>query len=155
MRNWPTAPGFPVRAVVLVCAVAANATLLDVHAADTPSAGVLRAIRYHDKTYYYRLVAADASEPAPVVVLLHGAGDHPENMIEAWKGLARVKGITLVAPALPMDPKFVCIDDHSRLSYVQGVGLPPLLLVLSKARSRPAALASLLQFPSPALITLR
>lgn len=106
MRDWPTAPGLPARAVVVVLALAAVAARLALHAEGGPSAGILRSIRYGEKGYFYRLLAAGTNEPAPVVVLLHGAGDQPEPMIEAWKGLAREKGITLVAPALPMDPKF-------------------------------------------------
>jgi predicted esterase len=91
---------------VVALAILSAAGALALHAAGEPPAGILRSIRHGDKSYFYRLLAAGTTEPAPVVVLLHGAGDRPEEMIEAWKGLAREKGITLVAPALPMDPKF-------------------------------------------------
>lgn len=42
----------------------------------------------------------------PAVVLLHGAGDQPGNMVEAWKAFAKKKKIVLLAPELPRDPKF-------------------------------------------------
>lgn len=42
----------------------------------------------------------------PVMVLLHGAGDSPDPMIEAWRKLARQQGIALVAPELPRDARF-------------------------------------------------
>ncbi len=42
----------------------------------------------------------------PAVVLLHGAGDQAENMVEAWKKFAAKKKIVLLAPQLPRDPKF-------------------------------------------------
>lgn len=42
----------------------------------------------------------------PAVVLLHGAGDQPANMLNAWKAFAVNKKIVLLAPNLPRDPKF-------------------------------------------------
>ncbi len=44
--------------------------------------------------------------PLPAVLLLHGAGDVPENMIAAWKKFAAEKQIVLLAPRLPRDLKF-------------------------------------------------
>lgn len=89
--------------------MAVVAALLALHGAGASSTATLRSIRLGDRNYYYRLLAEGGSEPAPVVVLLHGAGDQPEQMIEAWKGLAQEKRITLVAPALPMDPEFEAV----------------------------------------------
>ncbi len=37
----------------------------------------------------------------PAILLLHGAGDHPPNFIEAWKSFAKQKHIVLIAPELP------------------------------------------------------
>jgi poly(3-hydroxybutyrate) depolymerase len=42
----------------------------------------------------------------PAVMLLHGAGDRPENMVDDWKSFARKEKIVLLAPELPRDPKF-------------------------------------------------
>jgi alpha-beta hydrolase superfamily lysophospholipase len=39
-------------------------------------------------------------------MLLHGAGDQPGNMIEAWLRFAAKQKIVLLAPELPRDPKF-------------------------------------------------
>lgn len=47
-----------------------------------------------------------AGKSLPAIVLLHGAGDRAENMIEAWSEFAEKKGIVLIAPQLPRDPKF-------------------------------------------------
>jgi poly(3-hydroxybutyrate) depolymerase len=47
-----------------------------------------------------------ADRALPAIVLLHGAGDQAENMIEAWKKFASEKRIVLLAPQLPRDPKF-------------------------------------------------
>jgi poly(3-hydroxybutyrate) depolymerase len=56
--------------------------------------------------YRYLLLAPSKGEALPAVVLLHGAGDTPEPMIEAWRKLARKRNIALIAPELPRDPKF-------------------------------------------------
>jgi dienelactone hydrolase len=42
----------------------------------------------------------------PTLLLLHGSGDHPAPMIEAWKGLAKKEHFVLIAPELPLDPEF-------------------------------------------------
>lgn len=42
----------------------------------------------------------------PAVILLHGAGDRAQNMLEAWRHLASKQKIILLAPDLPRDPKF-------------------------------------------------
>lgn len=42
----------------------------------------------------------------PLVMLLHGAGDHAANMVNAWEHLADKKKIVLLAPELPRDPRF-------------------------------------------------
>jgi poly(3-hydroxybutyrate) depolymerase len=42
----------------------------------------------------------------PAVVLLHGAGDKAANMVDSWMRLAEKQQIVLLAPKLPLDPKF-------------------------------------------------
>jgi len=49
---------------------------------------------------------AQTQDALPVVLLLHGAGDIPENMVDAWKDFAKKNSIILLAPELPRDPKF-------------------------------------------------
>jgi alpha-beta hydrolase superfamily lysophospholipase len=70
----------------------------------------------------YLEYSPDKDRPLPVVMLLHGAGDRPANMIDAWKGLAKKEKIVLLAPDLPRDPKFEdaaprtfrCVVDDAR-----------------------------------------
>jgi len=54
----------------------------------------------------YLYYSPDQDQHLPVVMLLHGAGDHAANMVEAWKHLARKEKIVVLAPELPLDPKF-------------------------------------------------
>ena len=49
---------------------------------------------------------ANPGDLLPTIVLLHGAGDKPANMIEAWRRFAQKQRIVLLAPELPRDPKF-------------------------------------------------
>lgn len=58
-------------------------------------------IRCGDSTYRYVLYVPHHDTPAPVLVLLHGAGDTPEPMVDAWRRLAGREGIVLIAPSLP------------------------------------------------------
>jgi len=58
------------------------------------------------KQRYVFYVPEAAGQMHPVVLLLHGAGDIPENMIDAWKKFAKQNAIVLLAPELPRDPKF-------------------------------------------------
>ena len=52
------------------------------------------------------LFRPEGANPMPALLLLHGSGDHPAPMIEAWKGLAKKEHFVLIAPELPLDPKF-------------------------------------------------
>ncbi|HXM63151.1 MAG TPA: dienelactone hydrolase family protein [Terriglobales bacterium] len=61
---------------------------------------------HSDAQQKYLYYSPDPKAFLPVIVLLHGAGDHPENMLVAWKDLATTQRITLLAPELPRDPKF-------------------------------------------------
>jgi len=45
----------------------------------------------------------------PAILLLHGAGDSPEPMVEAWRSLAEREGIVLVAPELPRKREFEAV----------------------------------------------
>lgn len=54
----------------------------------------------------------DQHRRLPVVMLLHGAGDRAANMIDAWKSLAKKEKIVLLAPELPLDPKFEDAAPH-------------------------------------------
>jgi poly(3-hydroxybutyrate) depolymerase len=51
--------------------------------------------------FRYVLYAPQKSEPLPAILILHGAGDQPEPMVEAWKSLAKKESIVLIAPELP------------------------------------------------------
>ena len=55
---------------------------------------------------YSPKIDSESHGSLPVVLLLHGAGDIPDNMIEAWKNFAKKNSIILLAPELPRDPKF-------------------------------------------------
>jgi len=54
----------------------------------------------------YRLYAPSGDAPLPVVLLLHGAGDTPEPMIDAWRSLSEKEKIVLIAPELPRTLEF-------------------------------------------------
>jgi len=51
--------------------------------------------------FHYLLYAPPRSTASPAIVILHGAGDQPDPMLEAWKSLAKKEGIVLIAPQLP------------------------------------------------------
>ncbi|MGB7211039.1 MAG: alpha/beta fold hydrolase [Gemmatimonadales bacterium] len=67
------------------------------------------AIRCGDSTYRYVLYVPHHDVPAPVLVLLHGAGDIPESMVDAWQRLAGRDGIILLAPELPRVAAFEAV----------------------------------------------
>lgn len=54
----------------------------------------------------YLYFSPEAGKTLPAVVLLHGAGDRAENMLQAWKQFAEQQRIVLLAPELPRDLKF-------------------------------------------------
>jgi predicted esterase len=60
-----------------------------------------RTLRCGDAQYQYLLFSPGSKQPLPALLLLHGAGDHPPNFIDAWKSLAAQKHIVLIAPELP------------------------------------------------------
>ena len=84
-------------------------------------------VRCGDSTYRYMLHVPPHNGPAPALVLLHGAGDVPEAMIEVWRDLADHDGIVLVAPALPRVAAFegvapavfrCVVDQAARLTQI-------------------------------------
>src|SRR5271168_2807120 len=84
--------------------VAASLVLfpVGVHASDVST----RRVQCEGAKYRYILFAVPTEKPLPAIVLLHGAGDTPEPMIEAWRKLAKKENIALIAPELPRDVKF-------------------------------------------------
>jgi poly(3-hydroxybutyrate) depolymerase len=91
------------------------------------SAPESRTVRCGDSAWRYVLYVPHHDGPAPVLVLLHGAGDVPEAMVDVWRGLADAEGIVLVAPALPRVAAFegvapavfrCAVDQAGRLTRV-------------------------------------
>lgn len=62
-----------------------------------------------DSTYRYVLYVPHHDVPVPLLLVLHGAGDTPEPMLDAWRGLAGREGIVLLAPALPRVAAFEAV----------------------------------------------
>ncbi len=54
---------------------------------------------------YSPKVVSESHGTLPAVLLLHGGGDIPDNVIDAWKKFAKTNSIILLAPDLPRDPK--------------------------------------------------
>ncbi len=59
----------------------------------------------------------------PAVLLLHGAGDTPRPMIEAWSSLADKEKIILIAPELPRTVEFEAIAPSVFRCVVEDVKL--------------------------------
>ncbi len=57
----------------------------------------------------YVLYVPSKEGPLPAILLLHGAGDSPEPMVDAWKSFAKKEGIALIAPELPRHREFEAI----------------------------------------------
>lgn len=76
------------------------------------------------REFNYLLFAPTSSAPLPAILLLHGAGDTPQPMVDAWKNLAETEKIALVAPELPRTLEFEaiapqvfhCVMEDARLS---------------------------------------
>ena len=64
------------------------------------------AVRCGGAEYTYLLSTPGKSEPMPAILLLHGAGGHPEHMTGAWEAFAASNGIVLVAPEIPRKSTF-------------------------------------------------
>lgn len=69
-----------------------------------------RAATCEGKRYSYRLfIPITPSQKSPAILLLHGAGDSPDPMIDEWKSLADGQAIVLVAPELPRTVEFEAV----------------------------------------------
>jgi dienelactone hydrolase len=75
---------------------------ITVHASDIAS----KKCQCDGVKYRYLLFTPAHDQPLPAILLLHGAGDLPDPMIDAWKKLAKKENIVLIAPELPRDLKF-------------------------------------------------
>ncbi|HZR58962.1 MAG TPA: prolyl oligopeptidase family serine peptidase [Terriglobales bacterium] len=67
---------------------------------------VSKAVQCEGGGYHYLLLGSSESSPSPAIMLLHGAGGQPIDMIDPWKNLARQEHLILIAPGLPRDLKF-------------------------------------------------
>lgn len=89
------------------------------------SSGESRTVRCGTFEQAYLAYSPDKNMALPVVVVLHGAGDRPENMFEAWKDLARKQKIVLLVPDLPRKREyedvapaaFRCVVEDARKSF--------------------------------------
>jgi dienelactone hydrolase len=81
---------------------AAIAIPLNLRASDVSS----RVAHCKEGNSKYLLFRPESKDALPAIVLLHGSGDQPGPMIDAWKHLARKEHFVLIAPVLPLDPKF-------------------------------------------------
>lgn len=63
--------------------------------------------------FEYLLYAPDtekiATDPRPAIMVLHGAGDHPDSFIEAFKSFARKENVVIIAPELPRKLEFEAV----------------------------------------------
>jgi polyhydroxybutyrate depolymerase len=57
----------------------------------------------------YELLVPKTEGSRPAILLLHGSGDSPRPMIDAWHALAKKEGIVLIAPELPLKREFEAI----------------------------------------------
>ncbi len=75
----------------------------------------------------YLYYSPDATSHLPVVMLLHGAGDLPVHMIDAWKRFASKQGVALLAPDLPRELSyeekapaiFRCVVEDAAAHFIQ------------------------------------
>ena len=85
------------RAFCTLCLLCAGPVALGMRAGDVTS----KKLSCENARYRYLLYAPETKSPLPAILLLHGAGDQPDPMIDAWKHLAKKEGIALIAPELP------------------------------------------------------
>ncbi len=57
----------------------------------------------------YQLFIPDSGRALPAILLLHGAGGEPNDVMQPWLKLARKKGIVLAAPTLPLEPSYEAV----------------------------------------------
>ncbi len=85
------------RALVVLCLFCAVPSVLSATSKDVTS----RTVSCSKYQFHYLLYASPRTSASPALLILHGAGDQPDPMLEAWKDLAKKEGITLIVPALP------------------------------------------------------
>lgn len=80
-----------------------TATLVPLRLAADVAARTVHCDGVERKYLYY---SPDRENSLPAVMLLHGAGDRPANMMDTWQHFAEKQKIVLLGPELPLDPKF-------------------------------------------------
>ena len=80
------------------------------------------------KPYRYMLMVPEKAAPLPALLLLHGSGDSPAPMMEAWRQQAKRNKIILIAPELPLRKDFEAaapvvfnclVEDSKRFATVE------------------------------------
>jgi len=62
-----------------------------------------------EQKFNYLLFVPAGDSAVPAILLLHGAGDTRQPMVEAWRNLAEKEKIALIAPELPRRSEFEAI----------------------------------------------
>jgi poly(3-hydroxybutyrate) depolymerase len=104
----------------LLSAGASSAQSVDAPAAPAQSSGLLAklTLRSAERERRYSLyipASLSASDPAPVLMLLHGSYQNPADMLSLWTELADHEGIILVAPKSWADYGWRIRDDGPEL----------------------------------------
>jgi len=60
--------------------------------------------------------------PRAAIMVLHGAGDHADAFIEAWKPLAQKQNVIIIAPELPRKPDFEAVAPAVFRCIIREVG---------------------------------
>src|SRR5882672_941913 len=84
----------------------------------------IRSVECVHRPTRYQFYDPDSTRALPAILLLHGAGGEPNDVMQPWLKLARKKGVVLVAPEIPLERSyeatapalFRCVMEHARLS---------------------------------------
>ncbi|HTO73471.1 MAG TPA: hypothetical protein VMJ30_06615 [Gemmatimonadales bacterium] len=106
----------------LRCSMALLALPLTVSAQTVQPGVVTDTLECAHRVTTYQLFIPDSVRMLPAILLLHGAGGEPNDVMQPWLKLAKKKGIVLAAPVLPLErsyetvaPKvFRCVMDDVR-----------------------------------------